>query len=58
MRETAEKICGHGMDMTNMAFICQGQTQNLTLTNKCRICQVQKLTLTDTRFILSAPKYA
>ena len=56
MRDTAEKIRGHRMDMTNTTLFCQGQI--LTLTNKCRICQVQNLTLTDTRFILSAPKYA
>ena len=56
MRDTAEKIRGHRMDMTNTTFICQGQ--NLTLTNKCRICQVKNLTLTDTRSILSAPKFA
>ena len=42
MRDAAEKIPGHCMDMTNTTFICQGQ--NLTLTN--------------TRLILSAPKYA
>ena len=42
MRDIVEKIRGHRMDMANTTFICQGQ--NLTLTN--------------TRFILSAPKYA
>ena len=42
MRDTAEKIRGHRMDMTNTKFICQ----------------VQNLTLTDKGFILSAPKYA
>ena len=42
MRDTAEKIRGHRMDMTNTTFIRQGQ--NLTLTN--------------TRFILSALKHA
>ena len=33
MRDAAEKIRGHHMDMTNATFICQGQ--NLSLTNKC-----------------------
>ena len=41
MLDTAEKIRGHRMDMTNTTLICQ----------------VQNLTLTDTRFILYAPKY-
>ena len=56
MRDTAEKIRGLRMDMTNTTFICQGQ--NFTLTNKFRICQVQNLTLTNMRSILSTPKYA
>ena len=55
MLDTAEKIRGHRMDMTNTTVICQGQ--NVTLTNNV-VCQVQNLTLTETRFILSAPKYA
>ena len=42
MQDTTEKICRHHMEMTNTTFICPGQN----------------LTLTDTRFTLSEPKYA
>ena len=35
MRDTAEKIRGHRMDMTNTTFICQGQNLSLTGTRNC-----------------------